>query len=66
MTEWGDVVFCHSGTLVVCMSADWKEKWRLELPRGACDMKLAGNLLFVMIYNKAERRAELHKFSVTA
>jgi len=65
ITEWGDVIFCHSGTMVVCMSSEWKEKWRIELPRGACDMKLTSNHLFIMIYNEAEHRAELHKFSVT-
>jgi hypothetical protein len=61
MTEWGDVIFCHSGTTAICLSPEWKEKWRIELPRGACDIKLAGNLLFIMIFNKAEHRVELHK-----
>ena len=65
MTEWGDVIFCHSGTSVVCMSPEWKEKWRIELSRGACDMKLMGNLLFIMIYNEVEHSAQLHKFSLT-
>jgi len=63
VTECGDVIFCHSGTTVVCISSEWKEKWKIELPKGACDMKLAGNLLFIMIYNEVEHRAELHKFT---
>jgi hypothetical protein len=62
MTERGDVIFCNSATSLLCMTPDWKEKWSMMLPEGACDMKVQGNILYVMIYHEERKESVLHRF----
>ena len=62
MTKHGDVIFCNSATSLLCMTTDWKEKWSMTLPEGACDIKIQGDTLYVMIYDENEHEAVLHRF----
>jgi hypothetical protein len=60
----GDIIFCNSATSVLCMSEDWKEKWSVTLPEGACDIKVYGDILYIMIYDKDGHRVIIYRFRI--
>ena len=62
LTIQEDIIFCNSTSSLLCMTPDWKEKWTMLLPEGACDMKVSGNNLYVMCYREDKREAILQRF----